>query len=141
MRIAHSPMTSNTDDDRCRGNPVAASWHATADPWWKMANTEAEGFVIDDPPRQPPGDTSVYLMRNHGMVKIGFAREPEGRARQIEYASGMPTEVVYSKVVANHREVERMLHERYAAYRTMGEWFDLDAWQVDEIIETLRMLG
>lgn len=63
----------------------------------------------------------TYLIRNveTGRVKIGKSIDPEGRLKQLQGPSGSKLELV-AVILA---DIESILHSRFAALRTVGEWF------------------
>jgi hypothetical protein len=68
----------------------------------------------------------VYFIRQGAFVKIGWTRRsPMERLHDLQGASPVPLEmigVLPDKGVGD----ERSLHERFAAYRTLGEWFHME---------------
>lgn len=75
----------------------------------------------------------VYLLRGqNGLYKIGLSKDAERRLKNFE---GLPFDVDYICVIESEdmRGLEASLHKRFAAKRVKGEWFDLDAEDVDYI--------
>lgn len=68
---------------------------------------------------------SVYLItaREVGKVKIGCANDPWDRLEKLRTAS--PVELSLEAVLAGAYEEERAYHQRFAAHRVRGEWFNL----------------
>lgn len=69
----------------------------------------------------------LYLMENsNNLNKIGIAKNPTIRKRQLELASGCPIRILkcWQTLDANALEVEQYLHIRFARKRKEGEWFD-----------------
>ena len=68
----------------------------------------------------------VYVLLNPSFpdqVKIGLTTgRPEARAKELR-ATGVPTPfvLVYDELVSDCREVERVLHERFAGYRVSSD--------------------
>jgi hypothetical protein len=58
-----------------------------------------------------------------GAVKIGRSLNPEKRLRAIK--NGNPDILKLLGIINDDREIE--LHQRFAEYRTSGEWFSLGA--------------
>ena len=85
--------------------------------------------------------TYVYLMRKEGSsrCKIGIARQPEVRRRQVDRGVRGKVYIVYARPVLFARVVEKFLHTRFAtlrfnfwqAGRSSGrtEWFHFWFWQ------------
>ena len=84
----------------------------------------------------------VYLMTdtiNH-YHKIGISNKPSWREKTLQ--SEKPTiELLASKRFINRKiaaSFEKALHETYAQKRIRGEWFNLDVYEINEIIKTLN---
>jgi len=84
----------------------------------------------------------VYLMTdtiNH-YHKIGISNKPSWREKTLQ--SEKPTiELLASKKFINRKiaaSFEKALHETYAQKRIRGEWFNLDVYEINEIIKTLN---
>ena len=84
----------------------------------------------------------VYLMTdtiNH-YHKIGISNKPSWREKTLQ--SEKPTiELLASKRFINRKiaaSFEKALHETYSQKRIRGEWFNLDSYEVNEIIKTLN---
>jgi hypothetical protein len=67
----------------------------------------------------------VYLMQpvDGGLVKIGYAKDPELRRKKIQRMS--PLKLRLLATVPAGRRHESRLHRRYGGYRRWGEWFQL----------------
>jgi T5orf172 domain len=70
-----------------------------------------------------PDTRFVYFIQagDTGPVKIGLANTPEERARTLQ--TGNHRELHLRHVVPGSGDVERQLHDRFAAARIRGEWF------------------
>ncbi len=69
---------------------------------------------------------SVYLMESEGRLKIGMSQDPKGRARTLSTGSGQEVRLVAEHRYSSRGEASRAeseLHERFADYRLLGEWF------------------
>lgn len=55
-------------------------------------------------------------------LKIGFAENPRGRLSKLQTDSPCPVELL--AFIEGGVEEERELHQRFAAHRIAGEWFD-----------------
>lgn len=87
-------------------------------------------------PRREYGQSyHVYLIRaENGFVKIGRAANVQRRFNAINTASPLHLELIASvgDLFTNHLEAH--LHEKYAAKRVKGEWFNLSGQDVEDII-------
>lgn len=77
-------------------------------------------------PRRRKRGTYVYFVEaiGSGRVKIGFTKSPEDRLGSIQ--TGCPFPLKLLAVVAGSEFDESELHERFASYRSQGEWFRLE---------------
>lgn len=72
--------------------------------------------------------TSVYVLEWGGKAKIGIARDPEKRLRQLQLANPGQVTLVGQRAFSSRLSallVERSLHKRFQSKRMLGEWFDL----------------
>lgn len=70
--------------------------------------------------------TTIYIFRaEDGRYKIGVTVDVEHRRKTIQNASGLATEVVYSKRYRDPFPEEQRLHALFAGYRREGEWFEI----------------
>lgn len=70
--------------------------------------------------------TTAYIFRaEDGRYKIGVTVDVEHRRKTIQNASGLATEVVYSRRYRDPFPEERRLHALFAEYRREGEWFEI----------------
>lgn len=66
---------------------------------------------------------TVYCIRSEcGAVKIGVAKDVQRRLDNLQIGSPLGLEIV--GVIPGDETLERELHERFAARRTRGEWFN-----------------
>ena len=86
-------------------------------------------------------------------MKIGVATDCASRLSALQVGCPLPLALLWSQAALNALAVEEALHERFAAQRVQGEWFDLGVDPVpivkdalagisphlDEIDEQLRM--
>lgn len=85
-----------------------------------------------------PDQRRIYLMRQGPLFKVGIAGDPEKRRKDIEHASGKPTELLYSTPSQYASTVEAALHDVFNYRRKIGEWFDLDPYEAAQIIWWMR---
>lgn len=68
----------------------------------------------------------LYLMENEANLnKIGIAKNPARRKRQLELASGLNIKIIKCWITldATARSVEQYLHQLFSRRRLQGEWF------------------
>lgn len=108
-----------------------------------LAASQRTRRVPKDEPQFPPlrgGGRRRYLYVMHnprtGLTKIGIAFDVDERRRSLEYASGCPITVLaaHEGTAARVSIAEMELHERYAAHRAIGEWFDLPTDVVNALV-------
>jgi len=69
----------------------------------------------------------VYVLDDRmGHFKIGCAVNLDRRIRQLKILLPFPVIVAYAFETDNPRQVEAMLHQRFADKRLNGEWFALN---------------
>lgn len=73
----------------------------------------------------------VYLMKSTGKYKIGKAACVEKRYRQIATMIPVPLELIHFIKVEDALGVEAFWHRRFKSKRVGGEWFELDAADVE----------
>jgi hypothetical protein len=73
----------------------------------------------------------VYVIECAGVHKIGTTTNLPARVRQIQAMCPHPVTVVHS--VKGGRALEQRIHGKYRHRHSHGEWFDLDAKDVDTI--------
>lgn len=95
---------------------------------------------------------SVYLIRgNDGRYKIGIAKNPKQRIRQLQTGNSDQLELIETYQSENARKIEGALHAFYSHGRMTGEWFDLSISDealfikkckaIDDTITTLHRMG
>lgn len=121
--------------------PVETFIRQMLDSWaadeFVKANRLAEALAAarDGPAERPK---QLYFMRKgeDGPIKIGVSIDHEKRAKGLSTGSDEPIAVLL--VIEQDDEVnERALHQRFAAHRKNGEWFEPCAELLD-LIATLR---
>jgi hypothetical protein len=83
---------------------------------------------------QSPGYVYFVLDAAAEQIKIGHAKDPHARHRSLQV--GNPNEIHLLGWIARRVPIalERELHERFAAFRVRGEWFEC----VHEIVDYIR---
>lgn len=84
---------------------------------------------------QRPGFV-YFIQANPGdEIKIGFSTDPYRRLRALQTAA--TKELHLLAAMPGMPELERQTHERFAAHRTIGEWFT-PAREILDLIENLK---
>lgn len=104
---------------------------------------------LDYPPYDPPAVgprteplRSVYFIQPTagGLIKIGVATNPTSRLQSLQ--TGCPVELRILGIVPDVGQVvETELHQRFAASRVRGEWFDPTPDLVAYIAEHAKGMG
>ncbi|MDZ7720133.1 MAG: GIY-YIG nuclease family protein [Balneolaceae bacterium] len=90
----------------------------------------------------PEEPCHVYLMKDtaNDFFKIGISNQPEYREKTLQ--SEKPTiELLSSKEYPSRtiaESIETALHNTFSTKRLRGEWFELDAKDIEEIKKTLK---
>lgn len=93
-----------------------------------LRNNEVDITRFIDPLlRHDPG--FVYALQRHGLVKIGCTIDVKRRVWQF----GASASLIKSWPVDDMRGAESALHDRYARRWQYGEWYMLDASEIDEL--------
>jgi hypothetical protein len=88
--------------------------------------TNAQHVVTVRPSEQEsPGYVYVVLRDSDGLLKIGSTRDLTTRLRQLRHEHG---DILLVGWVDGNREVEALLHRKYADENVGGEWFD--SWRL-----------
>lgn len=82
-------------------------------------------------PESKPG--VVYLLRYGNHCKIGMTTDLRTRIQTINTSLTSKVELLHTIETNNHIDLERELHERFAAKRCNGEWFLLDEQDIEQI--------
>lgn len=92
----------------------------------------------------------VYLIRCGDRVKIGRSGNPRKRLEQVRRGDGClmddsldPSNAVLIYDMPGHAKEETALHQRFKAYRTVGEWFRIEGELRDYIatLDTRKVRG
>lgn len=78
-----------------------------------------------------------FIGTENGPVKIWYTRENNLKTRLKELQIGNPYQLEILGTCEGNIDTERKLHERFAQYRKMGEWFER-VKEIEELIATLE---
>lgn len=96
-------------------------------------------------PTNVPNAQWVYVLSNPsmpGMVKIGYTNgDPEGRVKEINRATGIPTDFVveYAIPCVNGYEVEQLVHEELNDVRVNNrkEFFNINIQEAKHLLDEI----
>jgi hypothetical protein len=80
----------------------------------------------------------IYFIRAVGtdLVKIGKARDPERRLGELQ--TGSPHALKIEAMCRGYSRVERYLHDKCAERHVRGEWYRIDAEEVEGIVGAIK---
>lgn len=73
---------------------------------------------------EPIPTSNIYFISDGDCVKIGKADDPQKRLSGIQTGNSKPLKLLYT--MKGDERLEGFLHELFADYRKVGEWFRLD---------------
>jgi hypothetical protein len=83
----------------------------------------------------------LYLIRCKEAHKIGVASDVRSRIASLQTGNPYKLELVDCYQFTNAEVVERALHQRFAEYRTLGEWFEIPNVMIGLVGQICEMLG
>lgn len=89
-------------------------------------------------------DYAVYFAQSGGLTKVGYSGNLGPRTDNLGRHEGAPVRVVAlvyapSRLVA--QRLEKKMHQRFAAKKDHGEWFDLSRQEILDALTACRSLG
>jgi len=70
----------------------------------------------------------IYVFESGGLVKIGVSKNVKNRLKAIQTANGNEVRAVAeSDFCHNAEQLESVIHISLSAYKSFGEWFDVDS--------------
>ncbi|TNE74955.1 GIY-YIG nuclease family protein [bacterium] len=81
----------------------------------------------------------IYIIGNltHGVVKIGFSKNPETRLATLQTGCPYKLSLIHSYI--GTQKAEYALHRKYQEYKTQGEWFSYRG-ELKDIISNILSL-
>lgn len=70
----------------------------------------------------------IYLISSdNGYVKIGIAKYPEKRLKQLQTGNANKLKIEYIAEIEHNKTllIEKMIHKNLRTYKKHGEWFDV----------------
>jgi phage regulator Rha-like protein len=79
----------------------------------------------------------IYIIKNeNNLYKIGVAKNVNKRINAIKTQSAHKIQVIFiSKQIYNALKIESVIHKKYKLKRIIGEWFELNEDDVNDIIK------
>jgi len=96
-----------------------------------------------DGSRDPYGAGFIYLIAGGELIKIGRAKNPAARLRDMRVGSPEPLELLAQFHVESMARFEGHLHRYFADRRHHGEWFRVSNYQeiIDELLRVCPSAG
>lgn len=111
--------SSNYDlDDLWFGRSIATAVH------YAPSAKEALGYFLESQQRFMR-DGYIYVLQSGQHYKIGKTQNVDNRVAQISPKTPLPVSHIHTIESDDMGWVERWLHQKFANYRTNGEWFSL----------------
>lgn len=133
-RFGRSPYSSNRDALGIGRSPLIwvefGMGEAAVAEYRRKRLRDADIAFLDHPMEPEPeqhGGFVYFIGRadGEGLVKIGYAADPEGRLSDLQ--TGSPMELVLIGTVPGSLDYEHQLHGQLAESRRHGEWFERHA--------------
>lgn len=92
-------------------------------------------FIVGD--TRPRGRAHIYFIANRKQkaVKIGYSTNPASRLSELQISA--PNKLELLATIEGDMRTEHQLHQRFAAYRLNGEWFQM----ADELMAFIDSLA
>jgi hypothetical protein len=85
------------------------------------------------------GGERVYVVKGAGMHKIGVSSDPRRRIKNLQTGSPVELELVYQSPPTDQATlVEQNVHESFDDFHSHGEWFELPAGVVGDVINDIE---
>jgi hypothetical protein len=106
----------------------------------KEVKAAARAAVLSDRMKESVAHVYIVYCEHAGdrWYKIGISGDFEARLPAIQTGCPLPISVLLVGEVTGARNVERLLHARFAEFRVSGEWFALPD---DKVAEAMRSLS
>ena len=77
---------------------------------------------------------------NDGRYKIGIAKDPSQRIKQLQTANPDKLEIIETYYSENASKIESSLHYQYSYARQEGEWFDLSVAEEGDFMDKCKQI-
>jgi len=77
---------------------------------------------------------TVYLIKCLDMYKIGWSHNPQKRLESLQIGSPYKMQLLWEDTIPNYLQIEKGLHWKFEDKWIRGEWFKLDAQDVNFIL-------
>lgn len=110
--------------------------------WGNRKLEDSKGLVFRPDLSRPtlmPVVGFVYLFKSSDLYKIGKSIDTLNRKRQVERDVREDLREVHRFKSNDYTRAEAILHQRFAAKRVRGEWFDLSETDLAEVLKISEM--
>lgn len=83
----------------------------------------------------------VYLIRCDRYYKIGVANDVSRRLAELQIGNPRPLVAISCYEFDNCTSVEAVLHQKFDSKKTIGEWFELNKYQIREFEKVCSLLN
>ena len=106
----------------------------------RRAELEAgmRGWSTDQPAKKPKAKAYVYLFECGGHYKVGYSKDVERRAKELNNRPFTLNIVCVSRLIEDAYTVEQELHDFLHKYKIAGEWYDLPEYMVGCVCNIIR---
>ena len=138
-------VSQDTLDDAVYFTITPSSDPQLASEGWESVSYYSNKKQTYQIPTNVPNAQWVYVLSNPSMpnmLKIGYTNgDPEGRVKEINRATGIPTDFVveYALPCVNGYEVEQLVHNELETYRVSSkkEFFNINLEEAKQIINQI----
>lgn len=78
-------------------------------------------------------EKQIYLIfsQENGYYKIGISKNPQKRIEQLQTGNSSELKIIETYKSEYYNKIEKALHRRFSHARINGEWFALDAVEMN----------
>jgi hypothetical protein len=80
----------------------------------------------------------IYILKSDKYYKIGIAKDVAKRIRELQTGNPIKIALVSAAFFENAPQFEKKLHEAFSEYWTHGEWFELPAEKLEDLLAILE---
>lgn len=110
------------------GRPIIHGQYSKAA---RKANEQQQSS--EDVKEPKDGSGYVYVIRVRSRYKIGMSKDPDRRIKDLRTSCPDPLHMVHKLFSIDMKALEARLHKIFENNRLHGEWFELDANDIEYI--------